>query len=392
MLAYRLNNHKATELLVRIGRANKTQMDPSRHLNADQWHQHGLLEEFQAYLKLKREEMAEHKLQGNTLFHSETKAYCESLKRAVERNIQILTPLVKVLTKHRQFDKRCDCTEESISDDIAEIAKCVKFPDALDNNPPTTPVYVDNDYYSSTIQTHHPPHPQSHHSPHHQSQHAHAPSLARGHPRATLPSQANAFLPRQIATRNNTTSSSNSSNPNTLSTNTNVSSIHMLRAHTKCIDAIFKRALEKLESDESEMRASQEKHANLRASDSTFSTYFYLLSMQGSQSYREKAVKLAPLSDKNEKKHGKHRRAARHSTLAIINQETFKQKQAAALAAAAASVNTAAANNFHEHHIQQQQPHHKSHPQTQSTELKSHVDGHSSSTTILPHINPVKTS
>ncbi len=93
LLANRLNNYRAADLLVKIGKASKQQMDEKVFYDAERWKQEGQLEAYKRYLKTKQSEMTQAKVNGNIKLYKFLNQLNAKLDKEINKNPNLL-PLV----------------------------------------------------------------------------------------------------------------------------------------------------------------------------------------------------------------------------------------------------------------------------------------------------------
>ena len=105
MLACRLNLGDAANLLLRLGRASKSQQDPTVFYDAERWKQEGQLEKIKAYLKCTEKDMLVAQINGNYKIYRELCELSETLEsQSFRHHPDMLPALTKVLNESQDAD------------------------------------------------------------------------------------------------------------------------------------------------------------------------------------------------------------------------------------------------------------------------------------------------
>ena len=100
LLANRLNNYTAADLLVKIGNASRQQMDEKVFYDAERWKHEGQLEAYKRYLKAKQSEMTQAKVNGNIKLYNFLNQFNTKLDKEINKNPDLLPLIAKVIIEN----------------------------------------------------------------------------------------------------------------------------------------------------------------------------------------------------------------------------------------------------------------------------------------------------
>ena len=133
-MACRLNYNEAADLLVKIGRASKSQADQTTFYDAERWKQEGQKEKLRHFLKTKEEDMNIAKINGNIKVYRELSHISKTLDNELYRDSDMLPILAKVLIDHDKETSQNILKTRAQTCDYTRLSNPLKSPNIFQKN------------------------------------------------------------------------------------------------------------------------------------------------------------------------------------------------------------------------------------------------------------------